>query len=252
MERPSPSDLLKVWETGLGQPPVVRALLLLAAAHAQTDAKELAQLPVGSRDAKLLQLREALFGPTLQCLTRCPNCGELLDLEFPAERIGTVDVAGRAAADSVEQLDVDGFEVRFRLPNSSDLIRLQNSLAVDAEQQLLAQCVLEARSRDRDVDLEALPRGVMAAIGKRMAEADPQADVQLALSCPACGYAWQTAFDIVSHLWTEVEAYARRLLGEIHVLACAYGWREAEILEMTPARRDIYLDLCRNAGWKLT
>ena len=76
-----------------------------------------------------------------------------------------------------------------------------------------------------------------------MAAADPQADVELALSCPACGHAWPAAFDIASFLWTEVDAWARVLLHEIHALASAYGWREADILALSPRRRRAYLEL---------
>ncbi|HEX2516118.1 MAG TPA: phage baseplate protein, partial [Chloroflexota bacterium] len=36
---------------------------------------------------------------------------------------------------------------------------------------------------------------------------------------------------------------ARRLLREVHTLARAYGWREAEILALPGRRRQTYLDL---------
>jgi hypothetical protein len=76
-----------------------------------------------------------------------------------------------------------------------------------------------------------------------MAEADPQADVQLALSCPDCGHSWLAAFDIVSYFWSEVNSWAQRLLGEVHTLASFYGWSERDILAMSPVRRHIYLDM---------
>jgi hypothetical protein len=50
-------------------------------------------------------------------------------------------------------------------------------------------------------------------------------------------------FDIVSHLWTELDAWARRMLREVHALAATYGWSEAEILRMSATRRRAYLDL---------
>jgi hypothetical protein len=34
---------------------------------------------------------------------------------------------------------------------------------------------------------------------------------------------------------------ARRFLDEVHVLARAYGWAEAEILRLSEARRSAYL-----------
>ena len=76
-----------------------------------------------------------------------------------------------------------------------------------------------------------------------MAEADPQADIQLALSCPACGHQWLSTFDIVSFFWSEINAWAYRILREVHILASAYGWREADILAMSPYRRQLYLEM---------
>ena len=38
-----------------------------------------------------------------------------------------------------------------------------------------------------------------------------------------------------------MDARAQRLLMEVHLLARAYGWREADILGMSPARRNAYL-----------
>jgi hypothetical protein len=81
------------------------------------------------------------------------------------------------------------------------------------------------------------------AVIARMAEADPQADVQLDLSCPACRHRWLAVFDIVSFLWSEIDASARRTLQDVHRLATAYGWREPDILALTPWRRQVYLEM---------
>jgi hypothetical protein len=50
-------------------------------------------------------------------------------------------------------------------------------------------------------------------------------------------------FDIGAFLWEEIAAQARRLLREVHTLARAYGWREADILVMSAARRQAYLEM---------
>jgi hypothetical protein len=95
----------------------------------------------------------------------------------------------------------------------------------------------EARSADQ------LPANIREAVVEQMAQADPQADVQVPLSCPECGHQWQAHFDIVSFFWSEIDAWATRTLRDVHVLASAYGWREADILGMTPWRRHRYLEL---------
>jgi hypothetical protein len=50
-------------------------------------------------------------------------------------------------------------------------------------------------------------------------------------------------FDIEEYFWVEVAARAMRILREIHILARAYGWREADILAMSTRRRQAYLEL---------
>ena len=63
----------------------------------------------------------------------------------------------------------------------------------------------------------------------------------LALQCVACGHAGEAQLDPGALLWDEIDARARVLLGEVHRLASAYGWSEAEILALGPARRASYI-----------
>jgi hypothetical protein len=93
------------------------------------------------------------------------------------------------------------------------------------------------------MSIDRLPADVTEAISARMAEADPQADVRLNLVCPQCNHRWQAPLDIAAFLWSEIQAWAVRLLREAHLLASTYGWREADILAMTPWRRQVYLEL---------
>ena len=63
--------------------------------------------------------------------------------------------------------------------------------------------------------------------------------------CPACDHRWSTVFDIASYLWSEIHAWAKRLLRTVDTLARTYAWREADILALSPSRRQIYLELAR-------
>jgi len=91
--------------------------------------------------------------------------------------------------------------------------------------------------------LTALPENVIAAVSERMAQLDPQGDIQLTLTCPKCGHEWLSPLDIASYLWREICAWAGRTLNEIHLIASAYGWRETDILTLSPQRRRTYLEL---------
>jgi hypothetical protein len=236
----SAAELLAAWEQGLSQTPLERALTLLRAATGE-EPDALARLSIGQRDARLLTLRELTFGPQLVSVTTCPNCGERLEMTF--------GVAELRAAPEAEQTDpcalsCSGYDVLFRLPNTLDLAALTSGADVaDARRVLLGRCLLSARRGDAEVAAGHLPPEVLEAVAGRMGEADPQADIQLALVCTRCAHRWQEAFDVGLFLWGELHAWAARTLGEVHKLARAYGWREADILALSPVRRQFYLDM---------
>jgi hypothetical protein len=237
MRVPSAGELLDIWERGQRQSLPERMLALLGAARAGDGAP--AALAVGQRDALLLELRERLFGRQLAFVTGCPNCAAALESEFAIDdiRLG----AGEDAEFAVEVLD---YRARFRLPDSADLLAL--IAGGGTRDTLLARCLSDIRAPGGAVlRAEELPAPVTAGIVARMAAADPQADVELALSCPACGHGWPAVFDIAGFLWKELHAWAKLMLGDVHELARAYGWAEADILALSPTRRQIYLELAR-------
>src|SRR4051812_27885992 len=226
----SASELLDAWERGLGQRPAERALTLLAAASPGTSPDALTGLSIGRRDAGLLAIREQTFGSSVTGIADCPNCSERIELTFDVSEIAMPD-----APVATESFTASG--VRFRLPDSRDLLALTGSGDVASGRALLLRrCVV-----DREAD--SLTDDDVAAIVSAMAEADPQADVQLDLSCPACQHQWFAVFDIASFLWTEVNAWAHRTLQDVHRLAVAYGWREPDILSLSPWRRQVYLEM---------
>lgn len=237
--RISATSLLQVWERGQLQVPVEKALTLLAAAYPDATHEELAMLSIGRRDASLLSLREQLFGSQLSSLTDCPVCGEQLELNF-----NVADV--RATAPSLEApLSVceAGYELELRLPNSLDLLQLANCSTIgEMRSQLFAQCVMRVAHEGESESAE-LPTEIVDHAIARMGEADPQADVEVDLNCPECRHVWQTGFDIVSYLWSELHTWAGQMLREVHLLASSYGWSESDILNMSAPRRRGYLEM---------
>jgi len=238
-------ELLRAWEEGRGRPLVERALLLLSYACPDESRESLLALPIGRRDARLLWLRSWTFGPLFTALVRCPACGERVELSFSArDLLGD----GDASPDGTEHtLAQDGWEVAFRLPNSADLLSLAEKSsgegAADPERRLLERCLLRARRKGRSRPVRRLPARVLNAVAQRMEECDPQADMHTDLACPGCGHTWTAVFDIVSYFWAEIESWAVRTLRDVHVLASAYGWREGEILALSPTRRQLYLQM---------
>jgi hypothetical protein len=233
----SESDLLRVWEEGIAQPPAGRALVLLAAADPGADVRQLAHLTLGQREELLLDLREECFGSEFQGRADCPRCAEPLEITMDASQL-RAEWSSEAPAEGT--VHAAGYDVRFRLPTSRD------ALAVDpgdahGPRRMLARCVLSATLAGAAVPTEALAAEVLDAVAVAMAGLDSRIDVRVMLTCPVCRHDWAPALDIASYLWTEVDAAARRLLHAVHVLACAYGWTEADVLAVSPWRRQAYL-----------
>ena len=239
----SASQLLEVWEQGFGRTPAEQALVLLAVACPDLLPDQLAGLSIGQRDSRLLTLHEWTFGPRLHGLVVCPACAERLEMDL---RTTDLYADGGPAGGGLEPLSLEagGYRIQFHLPDSTDLVAgLQDEDADILRSRILKRCLLSVRKGKKDVPLARLPQDVIGAVVEKMAAVDPQADITFSITCPACGHAWQAIFDIVSFFWREITAWSYRLLYEVHSLASAYGWREADILAMSPWRRQCYLEM---------
>jgi hypothetical protein len=236
------ADLLDFWERGLTNPLLKCVLDLLVIAYPELSFEQWKESPIGQRDRHLLDVREALFGSRLNCLTTCPKCSERLELGFEVAQLHAIPLNSQLQEKYL--ISIDDCEVQFRLPNSSDLLQISNLADVMlARRSLFERCVLQATRAGNPISIDDISEEVSNAIATRMAELDPQADMQILLTCPTCLCQWSTGFDIASFLWVEINAWASRILNEVHRLASAYGWSEAEILTLTPMRRQLYLDM---------
>jgi uncharacterized protein (UPF0212 family) len=236
------ADLLAVWERAAAETPVRRAVALLGAAVPERSEDDLLALPIGRRDASLLTIRETLFGSAFDGVTRCPACGEEIEVSFDASEVRREEVSAAGPL----RAGVDGIDVEFRLPNSADLAAIADASDVaTARAMLFARCIVAAARDGSPLTPAALPAAVVEAVSRRMAAEDPQADVQVAVTCPSCGEQWGEPFDVVTFLWSELSAAAVHLLGDVHLIASAYGWSEGEILRLSPARRNAYLEMLR-------
>jgi hypothetical protein len=229
----SDAMLLTIWERGHGLGPVRRALVLLVAASPSLDAVQCVEVSIGERDAAVLRLRRATFGPRLPARTDCPKCGERLEFELDIDRLA---LGGPAQAD----LQVVVHEsLRFRLPNSGDLLAASGCAnEEDAARAILMRCCLAASQP------QELPAATVADVAARMAALEAGADIRLQLACAACRHAWSDHLDIARYFWEEIEHAARALLDDVHRLARSYGWDEQSILGMSRDRRTAYLERC--------
>jgi hypothetical protein len=197
-------------------------------------------LSIGRRDALLLRLRQETFGPLLEAIAECPGCGEILELSF---RVADVQVQKDPEPDTWHTIATDDFEVRFRMPTGSDLVAIEEQVDLTRARRTLIERCVEWTRAGRKRSPVRLPGSVIRRVGEEMAAADPQAVVDLMVRCPSCRKEHTFGFDIASFLWNEIQAWTPRVLLEVHDLATAYGWNEAEILALSPWRRHAYLGM---------
>ena len=234
-------ELLHFWEEGLLLDPVDRALSLLALACAESPPEALAKLTIGQRDGRLLTLREWTFGRRLESLVTCPQCDQRVELNFDA---ADVRASSKVPVPEAIVLNLEGYELSVRLPNSEDVAALKEEPLVEQKRRtLFNRCLVQASLNGQPVQTGQMSAETLTVVAGRLAEADPQADVQLNVCCPFCGKTWDTAFDIMSFFWNEIEAWACRVLHDVHMLAGAYGWSEREVLGLSPTRRQMYLEM---------
>ncbi|MGY8871582.1 MAG: T4 family baseplate hub assembly chaperone [Pseudomonadales bacterium] len=235
-------ELLNVWEQGLSQPLLQRALILLAAAFPEINSGSLAKLSIGQRDLLLMQLRERLFGPLLLNRSVCPECYE--QLEWQNNLSDFIVQVNKPSSEQHFELEQDEYKLQFRLPNSLDIAAVINSESeIPIQQQLLSHCVLSAKLEGSDYEPENLPKVLVQALMERIEQLDPQADIRINLACPECSHEWTVLFDIASFLWEEVNGWAERTLQTVYKLAVGYGWSEQQILSLSPVRRQLYLGM---------
>ncbi|MGI9102228.1 MAG: hypothetical protein ACR2IF_07260 [Terriglobales bacterium] len=233
MRNLSQSELLDVWERGLDQSQIERVLSLVGAVETEAE-----RFTWGECVATLFRLSEQTFGEQITGIATCPSCSHDLEVSF------TVPSEFPPAHPTALSVTCGGFIASFRLPTLVDLLTAGDAAdAYSAERALLRRCVTTASAPSGPVASDELPADVVSAISEAMAEADPHAEVTLPVVCANCRHAWTADFDIASFLWSEVQARAVHTLRDVHRLAAAYGWSEGAILEMSPARRRVYLEL---------
>ena len=233
----SSAELIDLWDRASVVTPLMRASLILSAACSAPVA-QVEAWSIGKRDSLLLACRALLFGSLLPVQSTCPQCSERMETSLQMN-----DIRLSAVEDATElfQWNQGSLQVDFRVPTAVDLqIAIR---ADDPEAALLSQCLTAARQDGEAVAINRLSPETIDQVVTRMSDLDAQADIELAFQCFSCGTTWTALLDVVSYFWSELSAYAARLLRDVHQLARAYCWSEADILKLSPTRRAYYLEM---------
>lgn len=228
-------ELLTLWERAAVASPSRRDDVLLAVDDGAAPAL------LGARNAALVALRTRLFGSMQSLRSNCPGCDAVAEFAVDGEALAFA-LRPRDDASGMHRLEAAGHHVDFKLPDIEDLrAAVQDEGFVPA---LLRHCVIRCKRDDGEqVPPDALPAEVAEALSRRMEILEPGASVVFDLECPGCAERWHAVMDVGEILWAELQASAERLLLDVDALAREYGWSQAEILALSPARRSAYLQL---------
>jgi hypothetical protein len=217
------------------------------------DRETLQQLSLGDRAVLLLCARRLTFGDEIDCVLKCPQCDESLDFQLRIDQLlppALSDAPPRYFEETVIVAS-ERYHVRLRVPCGADfeeVLRQPGTTAGESVRVVLARCVEWARKENdavmrATIPLDEWPEELADHVSDRLGEFDPQAEIALQLQCPACQHHFTSSFDCGEYFFSELSARQDRRYREVHELALAYHWSEADILSMSPRKRQHYLDL---------
>ena len=230
-------QMLTIWERGLPLGPTERALLVISIADSQVQVDEASAWPLGKRDARLLELREATFGETMRCCASCPRCRADVEFDVAIGRLRQSTAPDNLALSA----QLDGLRVRARFPTSEDMRAVERLAPDQVEACLWDRCIVVSDSDGLPVPTTSLDVAQRARIETLLDEADPLLDLCFDLACTECGLGWLAPSDIARATWSEVARCAQGVLAQVDTLARSYGWPEREILSLSRRRREMYL-----------
>ena len=213
-------------------PSLVTALLARclrdSAGHART-ADHWWALPLGERIALLLTILEAGDASDLELVLDCAACAERIEVALPLRAL----VEHQRAARPEVEARRDGRTIRLRRPTGEDLQRWSTELRSGDTAAFVQALIVDG---ERELDAEWL-----TVIEAALADSDPLVDFKVVTRCPACDAPHEADVDLQPLICRRLKGAQSTLLDEIHRLALAYHWSEAELVAMPAGRRGQYL-----------
>ena len=225
--------VLQAWERGSGRPLGERAAYAL---HIAPQSDQPAPTALFERDAALLRLRIDLLGPLVDAVVHCPACGSAFDVPVDLTVLEPPAVAAEAVT-----VTADGYSVVVRPPAPEDLHGLDHLDPAAFADALFRRCVETATWVGEPVAVAVLPDAIRRAAAQALSDRgmeSPAAD----LLCGTCGAGWRAPVDIARMVLGDIDAWVTRQLADVHRIASVYHWTERDILALSPARRQFYLE----------
>jgi hypothetical protein len=191
----------------------------------------------------LLAAARASGAARVFALARCPRpeCGERTEIELE------LDSLALAPGPDSFSWQGEGSRLTLRLPRGDDQRRWLEAPPPDAPElplQMATGLVCEVDGAPREAAWR-LPEPWLQGVEDAFAEHDPLTALSIAAACSGCGGELSAEIDLEELLLQELERAQQDLLSDVHTLASAYHWSEAEILGLPAWRRASYLAALR-------
>ena len=227
---------------------LLEACLSRIGGYEQPSRAHVDALTRGDRDFLALRLRRALFGERLSLVVTCvnPACAARADLDLEVDSL-----APERQEPGAEFLDIQtpAGLARVREPTGTDDRELSHIGGSRSERaaELWSRLLIDLDGRG-----PLTPRGwlelaapVRHSIALGLSEGSSAPDLGVATACPSCSASMLLTIDPLTLLVRELRQGSERLIAEVHCLAWAYGWSQADILALPRPRRWRYLELVR-------
>ena len=212
----SDARLIALFDAVERLPPVAQAQRL-AAAVLPKDA-DVMSLTLGDRDRLLWAFKASRFGRRAVAHFECEACAEAVSFAIPN---------GFEVPDAVTDKAMvrhDDRDWHLRPPRLSDVQTGQFETAICAD----------APWEDATF---------RAAAAQALDDADPGMDVVFEVACADCGHVNPRGLDVAAFVMSDLNSLAARIFADVAILARAFGWSEADVLQLSPARRARYVEM---------
>ena len=195
------------------------------------------ELTAADRDRLLAAIYQRNYGRQIVSSVICSACGQAFDLDFNLPEL--LETLSPAQNPMVVERHQGGYKLpdgsQFRLPTGEDELAIAQLTPEQAVEELMRRCVSGFENQ--------VPQAIQAAMQAAMQEAAPLVDLDLDVSCAACGQNQTVHFNLQHYLLAAIHAEQPRLAREVHLLATAYGWGMEAILSLTRSQRRTYVAL---------
>jgi hypothetical protein len=219
------TSALSLWEDGARLSPLDRAVRL-AAMIGGTSVDDAADLPISARDRLLLSELQRLGGGSVAVIATCPACATVHEADVALTPL----LQSRDAA--APRVAIGGRRRAIRAPSSRDLAA---AMTGDALNGLASLCCTPPE--------DELSTDEVAKVEDALERAFPLLNILIAMRCDDCATGFAQRLDPVPLLWSHIVRLAGQALADVDLLARTYGWTEAEVFALSPARRRHYCGL---------